>query len=143
MFWFKNHFTNQNELSNDSNGPESSGINLIQNRINAQSANLVLVGEISEEKDGSDNTILKGEIKNVGNKRADFAKIIFTFRTSWQGDTKTLTAFINGVKNTFDTGIVSDASLLPGAVGKFDLYVPQDFGAFIGYSYVIDWEEYQ
>ena len=45
--------------------------------------------------------------------------------------------------NTFDTGIVSDASLLPGAVGKFDLYVPQDFGAFIGYSYVIDWEEYQ
>ena len=45
--------------------------------------------------------------------------------------------------NTFDTGIVSDASLLPGANGKFDLYVPQDFGTFIGYSYVIDWEEYQ
>mgnify|MGYP001264002548 CR=1 FL=1 len=39
--------------------------------------------------------------------------------------------------------IVSDASLLPGAVGKFDLYVPQDFGAFIGYSYIIDWEEYK
>ena len=26
---------------------------------------------------------------------------------------------------------------------RIDLYVPQDFGSFIGYSYVIDWEEYQ
>ena len=41
------------------------------------------------------------------------------------------------------SGIVSDASLLPGALGKFELYVPQDFGSLIGYSYVIDWEEYQ
>tara|TARA_B100001029_G_scaffold93623_1_gene76832 strand:- start:2030 stop:2902 length:873 start_codon:yes stop_codon:yes gene_type:complete len=133
---------NPNELSNDSNGSESSGINLIQNRINAQSANLVLVGEISEEKDGSDNTVLKGEIKNVGNKRADFAKIIFTFRTSWQGDTKTLTAFINGVTNTFDTGISSDNSILPHAVGNFELIIPRSFGSFIGYSYEIDWSQY-
>ena len=63
---------------------------------------------------------------------------------SMQGETaKALTTFIKGSYNTFDTGIVSDASLLPGANGKFDLYVPQDFGTFIGYSYVIDWEEYQ
>tara|TARA_B000000565_G_scaffold229523_1_gene187339 strand:- start:224 stop:388 length:165 start_codon:yes stop_codon:yes gene_type:complete len=54
-----------------------------------------------------------------------------------------LTTFIQGSYNTFDSGIVSDASLLPGALGKFELYVPQDFGSFIGYSYVIDWEEYQ
>ena len=47
------------------------------------------------------------------------------------------------ISNTFESGIVSDASLLPGAAGQFDLYVPQDFGSFIGYSYVIDWEEYQ
>ena len=48
-----------------------------------------------------------------------------------------------GSYNTFDSGIVSDASLLPGALGRFELYVPQDFGSFIGYSYVVDWEEYQ
>ena len=68
---------------------------------------------------------------------------LFVFRKNWSGETKTLTTFVKGSYNTFDTGIVSDASLLPGAVGKFDLYVPQDFGAFIGYSYVIDWEQYQ
>tara|TARA_X000000368_G_scaffold199032_1_gene157135 strand:+ start:306 stop:1487 length:1182 start_codon:yes stop_codon:yes gene_type:complete len=107
------------------------------------SANCVLVGNISEKKDGQGNIIFEGEIKNIGGRRADFVKVDFVFRKNWSGETKTLTTFVKGSYNTFDTGIVSDASLLPGAVGKFDLYVPQDFGAFIGYSYVIDWEEYQ
>ncbi len=107
------------------------------------SANCVLVGNISEKKDGQGNIIFNGEIKNIGGRRADFVKVDFVFRKNWSGETKTLTTFVKGSYNTFDTGIVSDASLLPGAIGKFDLYVPQDFGAFIGYSYVIDWEEYQ
>lgn len=107
------------------------------------SANCVLVGNITEKKDGQGNIIFNGEIKNIGGRRADFVKVDFVFRKNWSGETKTLTTFVKGSYNTFDTGIVSDASLLPGAVGQFDLYVPQDFGAFIGYSYVIDWEEYQ
>ncbi len=122
---------------------DPSGINLIQKRTKSLSANLVLVGDISEEKDASGNTILTGEVKNVGNKRADFAKIIFTFRLNWQGDTKTLTAFINGVTNTFDTGISSDNSILPHAVGNFELMIPRSFGTFIGYSYDIDWSQYE
>jgi len=107
------------------------------------SANCVLVGNIAEKKDSQGNTVFNGEIKNIGGRRADFVKVDFVFRKNWSGETKTLTTFVRGSYNTFDTGIVSDASLLPGAVGQFDLYVPQDFGAFIGYSYVIDWEEYQ
>ena len=107
------------------------------------SANCVLVGNVSEKKDGQGNIIFKGEIKNIGGRRSDFVKVDFVFRKNWSGETKTLTTFIKGSYNTFDTGIVSDASLLPGAVGKFDLYVPHDFGGFIGYSYIIDWEEYQ
>ena len=107
------------------------------------SANCVLVGNISEKKDKQGNIIFNGEMKNIGGRRADFVKVDFVFRKNWSGETKTLTTFVKGSYNTFDTGIVSDASLLPGAVGQFDLYVPRDFGAFIGYSYVIDWEEYQ
>ena len=107
------------------------------------SANCVLVGNISEKKDGQGNIIFDGEIKNIGGRRADFVKMDFVFRKNWSGETRTLTTFIVGSYNTFDSGIVSDASLLPGALGKFELYVPQDFGSFIGYSYVIDWEEYQ
>ena len=107
------------------------------------SANCVLVGNITEKKDGQGNIIFRGEIKNIGGRRADFSKVDFVFRRNWSGETKTLTTFVRGSYNTFETGIVSDASLLPGATGKFELYVPKDFGTFIGYSYVIDWEEYQ
>ncbi len=130
------------DLNSSNDGAESSGVNLIQKRIASLSAHLVLVGDIAEEKDGSGNTVLSGEVKNVGNKRADFSKIIFTFRTNWQGDTKTLTAFINGITNTFDTGISSDNSILPHAVGNFELVIPKSFGSFIGYSYDIDWSQY-
>ena len=99
--------------------------------------------DITEEKDGSGNTVLSGEIKNVGNKRADFSKIIFTFRTNWQGDSKTLKAFINGITNTFETGISSVNSILPHAVGNFEMVIPKSFGSFIGYSYEIDWSQYE
>ena len=131
------------DLNSSNDAAESSGVNLIQKRITSLSAHLVLVGDITEEKDGSGNTVLSGEVKNVGNKRADFSKIIFTFRTNWQGDTKTLTAFINGITNTFDTGISSDNSILPHAVGNFKLIIPKSFGSFIGYSYEIDWSQYE
>ncbi len=107
------------------------------------SANCVLMGNISEKKDSQGNIVFNGEIKNIGGRRADFVKVDFVFRKNWSGETKTLTTFIVGSYNTFESGIVSDASLLPGAMGKFELYVPQDFGSFIGYSYVVDWEEYQ
>ena len=121
---------------------ETSGINLIQKRIQSQSAQLVLVGDISEEKDVSGNTVLTGEVKNIGNKRADFAKIIFVFRMNWQGETKSLTTFINGVTNTFNSGLSSDNSILPHAVGYFELIIPKSFGIFIGYKYEIDWSQY-
>jgi len=136
------NFDNEPSNNQPGNSPESSGVNLIQKRVTNMSAHLVLTGDITEEKDGSGNTVLSGEVKNVGNKRADFSKIIFTFRTNWQGDSKTLTAFINGVTNTFETGISSDNSILPHAVGNFQMVIPKSFGSFIGYSYDIDWSQY-
>ena len=137
------NFDNESSDNQSGNSPDPSGVNLIQKRVTNMSAHLVLVGDITEEKDGSGNTVLSGEVKNVGNKRADFSKIIFTFRTSWQGDSKALTAFINGVTNTFETGISSDNSILPHAVGNFQMVIPKSFGSFIGYSYDIDWSQYE
>ena len=136
------NFDNDSSDNQSGNSPDPSGVNLIQKRVTNMSAHLVLVGDITEEKDGSGNTVLSGEVKNVGNKRADFSKIIFTFRTNWQGDSKALTAFINGVTNTFETGISSDNSILPHAVGNFQMVIPKSFGSFIGYSYDINWSQY-
>ena len=107
------------------------------------SANCVLMGNISEKKDAQGNIVFNGEIKNIGGRRADFVKVDFVFRKNWSGETKTLTTFIRGGYHTFDSGITTDATLLPGATGAFELYDPHDFGSFIGYSYVIDWEEYE
>jgi hypothetical protein len=107
------------------------------------SANCVLVGNITEKKDAQGNIVFNGEIKNIGGRRPDFVKVDFVFRKNWSGETKTLTTFVRGGYHTFDSGITTDATLLPGATGAFELYVPNDFGSFIGYSYVIDWEEYE
>jgi len=107
------------------------------------SANCVLVGNISERKDNQGAIIFTGEVKNIGGRRADFVKVDFVFRKNWSGETKTLTTFMRGTYHTFDSGITTDATLLPGALGAFELFVPNDFGSFIGYSYVIDWEEYE
>ena len=107
------------------------------------SANCVLMGNITEKKDAQGNIIFNGEIKNIGGRRSDFVKVDFVFRKNWSGETKTLTTFIKGGYHTFDSGITTDSTLLPGATGAFELYVPHDFGSFIGYSYVIDWEEYE
>ena len=136
-----NQISSYNKFSDES--PEISGENLINKRIQSQSAHLVLVGDILEKKDVSGNTTLIGEVKNVGNKRADFAKIIFTFRMNWQGETNSLTTFITGATNTFNTGISSDSSILPHAVGNFELIIPKSFGVFIGYNYDINWSQYE
>jgi len=122
---------------------EESGINIIERRKQNQTAQLILMGNINEKKDKSGNTILSGEIKNIGSQRADFAKINVTFRKNWHGDTETLTSFVRGSYYTFKTGITSDSSILPGAVSEFELVVPKAMGAFIGYSYTLDWEQYE
>ena len=127
------------EVQND----DESGINIIERRKENQTASLVLIGDVQENKDKSGNTILNGEIKNIGTQRADFAKINITFRKNWHGDIETLTAFARGSYYTFKTGVSSDSSILPGAVAEFELIVPKSLGSFIGYSYTIDWEQYE
>jgi len=104
--------------------------------------NVVLSGSIRERKDRSGNTILSGVVKNIGGRRADFVKVNFLFRINWSGDTRELTAFVKGSHHVFSSGVSTDTSLFPGASGEFELYVPKSFGAFIGYSYSIDWEEH-
>ena len=127
------------EVQND----DESGINIIERRKENQTAQLVLIGDIQENKDKSGNTILNGEIKNIGTQRADFAKINVTFRKNWHGDVETLTAFVRGSYYTFKTGVSSDSSILPGAIAEFELIVPKSMGSFIGYSYTVDWEQYE
>ena len=121
---------------------ELSGVDFINNKQGKDGANVILLGNINEFKDKTGNTILTGEVKNLGNRRSDFVKINFIFRKDWQGETETLTAFVRGSTHEFETGIVTDSSVLPGATAQFELIIPGSFGYFIGYSYRLNWEEF-
>ena len=109
----------------------------------AVSANCILDGNIRESADNSGNRVFSGRVKNIGARRADFVKINMIFRMNWSGSTKTVTTFAKGSFQTFQSGITSDNSLLPGAGGDFQLFLPKSFGSFIGYTYKIEWEEYE
>ena len=121
---------------------ELSGVDFISNKQGKDGANVILLGNINEFKDKTGNTILTGEVKNIGNRRSDFVKINFIFRKDWQGETETMTAFVKGSTHEFETGIVTDSSVLPGSTAQFELIIPSTFGYFIGYSYSLNWEEF-
>ena len=106
-------------------------------------ANVVIESPIKEKKDKSGNTVFNGVLKNTGNKRADFVKINFIIRKDWSGNTETFTTFVNGAQFTYASGVTTDTTLPPSATGAFEIYIPRSIGTFIGYSYSIDWEEYE
>ena len=127
-------------------------LNVVQNTINNEdenqflnSAKIILLGEFIESKDTNNNTLLSGEVKNIGVKRADFVKITFTiFKDSnYNSATAEYTTFVNGSGVVFDGKITSNSSLYSHETGVFSVVIPKDFGPFLSYSYVIDWEQYE
>ena len=117
---------------------------LIKQRQMQSSASIVLLGDILESKDKSGNTIFEGELKNIGTQRADLVRIDFILRKNFQGDIETLTTYVAGSSHVFkNSGIISNSSITPGAIGTFKLIVPNEIGNFIGYSYQIEWDFYE
>ena len=112
---------------------------------NKHSAEVVLLGDFTEQKDENQNTILTGQVKNLGLKRADFAKITFTIYRNQSYDSMPVeyTAFINGSSVSFEINAMSTSSLYSEEIGNFSLVIPSDFGPFVSYTYRIDWEEYE
>ncbi len=117
---------------------------LLNKRKQQSSASIVLLGDIQESRDKSGNTILRGELQNIGTQRADLVRIDFTLRKNFQGDIETLTAYAVGSSHIFkDTGIISNSSIKPGAIGEFKIIIPNSMGNFIGYTYELDWDFYE
>mgnify|MGYP001473884553 CR=1 FL=1 len=65
-------------------------------------------------------------------------------RKNFQGDIEILTTYAVGSSHVFkDTGIISNSSIKPGAIGEFKLIIPNSMGNFIGYTYELDWDFYE
>ena len=111
---------------------------------NLNLAEVALLGEFQETLDENKNTILSGQVQNIGKKRADFIKVNFTIYKDrkYNQPPQEYTVFIEGSIQKFENNIVSNSSLGPNETGEFMLVVPNDFGPFISYSYNIDWEQY-
>ena len=139
---------NQNEIIVEISDFEKEQIidnsEILKQRKSQSSASVILMGEINESSDKSGNTILTGELKNVGTERADLVRIDFILRKNFQGDIERLTAYATGSSHIFkDSGIISNSSVLPGAIGNFKLIIPNSIGNFIGYSYELYWDQYE
>jgi len=132
------------EISNSEKEQIIDRAEILKQRKSQSSASVILMGEINESTDKSGNTILIGELKNVGTERADLVRIDFILRKNFQGDIERLTAYATGSSHIFkDSGIISNSSVLPGAIGNFKLIIPNSIGNFIGYSYELYWDQYE
>ena len=81
------------DILKNNNTEQNTSINNYPN-----SAKIILMGDFIEEKDENYNTILSGQVKNIGKKRADFVKINFTIYKDkqTQNSSSDFTVFING-----------------------------------------------
>ena len=132
------------EISLDEEAQIIQDADLINQRQNQSSASVIMLGDIIESKDKSGNTIFTGQLKNIGTDRADLVRIDFILRKNFQGDVERLTAYATGSSHVFkDTGIISNSSIKPGAIGEFKIIIPNSIGNFIGYSYELHWDKYE
>lgn len=131
------------EVSQDEDATISDA-DLISQRKQQSSASIILMGDIEESKDKSGNTIFTGQLKNIGTERGDLVRIDFILRKNFQGDVAKVTAYASGSSHVFkDTGIISNSSIKPGAIGEFKVIIPNATGNFIGYSYELYWDHYE
>ena len=132
------------EISLDEEEKIIQDADLINQRQQQSSASIIMMGDIRESKDKSGNTIFTGQLKNIGTERADLVRIDFILRKNFQGDVERLTAYATGSSHVFkNTGIISNSSIKPGAIGEFKIIIPNSIGNFIGYSYELHWDKYE
>lgn len=109
-------------------------------------ANVILANNINTTIDDNGNTVLSGQLKNIGGKRADFVKINMTLYRDWSQtlEPKTFTVFATGTTHYFDsdTTKVSNSSIEPKALADFSLTIPKTFGNVMSWKYHIDFESY-
>ena len=109
-------------------------------------ANIVLANNINTTLDETGNTVLSGQLQNIGGRRADFVKIHMTLYRDWSQtlEPKTFTIFASGTTHYFDgdSTKISDSSIEPKALADFSLTIPRNFGNVISWTYDIDFEAY-
>lgn len=92
----------------------------------------------------NDRQEIKGSIKNIGSKRADFVRVIANL---WSPTTDLISKdsiFVSGQNKKYYSGIKSDSALEPGSISKFIIVVPISQEIEVSYiTYNVRWESYK
>ena len=81
-------------------------------------AKVVLNGDFQDQY-FLDKRVFRGKLKNTGQRRADFVRIIFKLHDKSTKVVAQDSAFVEGQETTFYSGVISTSSLEPGAEGDF------------------------
>jgi len=88
-----------------------------------------------------DKYIFTGKVKNTGNVRADFVRVISHLWTQTTTSAGTDSTFIKGSKIKYETGVVADTALQPEQISLFKLVVPINYGSIPQYHTMdIHWD---
>ena len=91
-----------------------------------------------------DRQVFSGSIKNIGEKRADFVRVIGNLWDQTTSPAGTDSIFIKGTRVIYDSEVIADTALEPGQVTTYKLVVPVKRGIKPQYHTMdIHWEETQ
>ena len=90
----------------------------------------------------SGKEVITGSVKNTGKKRGDFIRVIANLWTKTTGLAAQDSAFINGIKMTYNTGVKADTALEPEQTASFRVEVHLPGSLKVQYrTFDIRWEE--
>ena len=100
--------------------------------ITALEPNIVFIGHGLEQKFDT-HYLFTGKVLNQGNLRGDFVRVIFKL---WANNTNILysdSAFVEGNKIKYESGIVTDTALKSNKSARYSVKVPIDYNAPVSY----------
>tara|TARA_S200000501_G_scaffold158944_1_gene149966 strand:- start:360 stop:1751 length:1392 start_codon:yes stop_codon:yes gene_type:complete len=91
-----------------------------------------------------DKQVFSGSIKNVGEKRADFVRVVGNLWDQTTSPAGTDSIFIRGTKVIYDSEVIADTALEPGQIATYKLIILVKRGIKPQYHTMdIHWEETQ
>ncbi len=91
-----------------------------------------------------DHQIFSGRIKNVGEIRADFVRVIGNLFDQTTTNSGTDSVFVKGTRIVYETNVVADTALEPGQTASYKLTIPIKKGRKVQYHTMdIHWDETQ
>ena len=89
-----------------------------------------------------DKQIFTGKVKNIGEIRADFVRVIAKLFDQTTTNTGTDSIFVKGDRTVYETNVIADTALKPGKTASFTLTVPIKKGKKAEYHIMdIQWEQ--